>query len=89
MTGAGRIEMKFHGPWQKAAGRPTMTYETDEPVLLEDILSAMEDLFGSGFSSHGEGLVCLLEEAGPRALKKKTTVLPGSTLVFLGTVESG
>jgi hypothetical protein len=81
--------MKFHGPWLKAAGRPTMTYETDEPVLLEELLSVLEKLFGSGFSSHGEGLVCLLEDDGPRALKKKTPVFPGSTLVFLGTVESG
>jgi len=89
LTRAGRIELRFHGPWLRVAGKPTMTYEIDGPVLLEELLSALEKIFGSGFSSHGEGLVCLLEDSGPRALKMKTPVLPGSTLVFVGTVESG
>ncbi|MDO9509299.1 MAG: hypothetical protein Q7I97_08210 [Thermovirgaceae bacterium] len=83
------IVLKFSGPWQKAAGIAEFFFETADPITLADLVEALEDRYGRDFGSHGEGLVCIFEDEGPRAIKHDDPVFPGATLLFLGTVESG
>lgn len=54
------------------------------------LIKKLEARFGEEFSSHREGLVCLYDSVkGPRALDLNEDLLPGSTILFLGIVESG
>lgn len=90
MTREPGVLLKFFGPWREAAG-------VDEKFAPSAVSLPLESLAGNLLPEAGgapvppvEGLVCLFDERnGPRALKEGELIPPGSTLLFLGTVESG
>lgn len=84
------VTLKFYGPWQRAAGVEELFMPQDGVTTVRCLLKKLEARCGEEFSSHGEGLVCLYDSGkGPRALDLDEEILPGSTILFLGIVESG
>ena len=61
-----------------------------ESILLTELMEKLGERFGGVPMSHNDGFVCLFDDKrGPAALKPHDSISPGSTLLFLGTVESG
>ena len=82
--------LKFYGPWQRAAGVEELFLPQESVTTVWCLIKKLEARFGEEFSSHREGLVCLYDSVkGPRALDLNADLLPGSTILFLGIVESG
>lgn len=84
------ILLKFSGPWRLDAGVEELFLPISENISLADLMEKIGNVFGKTSMSRSDGLVCLFDENnGPRAIKPDDIVSPGSTLLFLGTVESG
>lgn len=84
------ILLKFSGPWRLDAGVEEYFLPISESISLADLMERLGKRFGDVTMSHSDGFVCLFDDKdGPRALKPEENILPGSTLLFLGTVESG
>lgn len=84
------ILLKFSGPWRAYSGVEEHFFPTNESLSLAELLKKLEGFLVGYPGSQSDGFVCLFdEEEGPRALKQEDIVLPGSKLLFLGTVESG
>ena len=80
------VRVKCPSPWQRAAGRRNFSCRSGtcgyEP-------SGELARYGE-VSRSGEGLICLFDEEGdPKALGGDEEVPPGSTVLFLGLIESG
>jgi hypothetical protein len=89
MTGRG-LDLKFYGPWQMAAGVEEYFLPLQEDITVSNLLRKLDSAFGGGFSTRGEGLICYFGDTGePIALKMEDKVFPGSTVIFLGIIESG
>lgn len=84
------IILKFFGPWQMTAGVEDFFLALDEGITVSCLLRKLEAVFGEGFSSRVEGLICSFDDGErPRALNMEDKVFPGSTVLFLGMIESG
>ena len=82
--------LKFYGRWQRAAGVEELFLHQESVTTVWCLIKKLEARFGEEFSSHREGLVCLYDSVkSPRALDLNEDLLPGSTILFLGIVESG
>ena len=84
------ILLKFSGPWRADVGVDEYFLPISESISLAELLEKLEGVFFAYSRSHSDGFVCLFDDRnGPRALKPQDNISPGSTLLFLGTVESG
>ncbi|HON34069.1 MAG: hypothetical protein WBJ42_05620 [Thermovirgaceae bacterium] len=84
------VRVKFFGPWQRAAGAEVLFLPLEEPVKVSSLVERLAGVYGEGFPAREEGLICLFdEEGGPKALGGDEEVPPGSTVLFLGLIESG
>lgn len=90
MIGKNGILLKFSGPWRLYSGTEELFFPTNESIPLAGLLKKLEGFLEGYPGSQSEGLVCLFDEDnGPRALEHEDIVIPGSTLLFIGTVDSG
>ncbi|NBJ15514.1 MAG: hypothetical protein FNP40_08040 [Dehalobacter sp. 4CP] len=90
MTREPGVLLKFFGPWRDAAGVDEKFVPSAVSLPLESLAGELLRKAGGTAVPPGEGLVCLFDErSGPRALKDGELIPPGSTLLFLGIVESG
>lgn len=72
------------------AGVDELFLQIGEDISLAELLKELGERFGGVPMSHSDGFVCLFDDMkGPVALKPHDSISPGSTLLFLGTVESG
>ena len=84
------VRIKFFGPWQRAAGTVELFLPLEEPVTASSLVERLAGVYGERFPVREEGLLCLYdEERGPKALDGCEEVPPGSTVLFLGVIESG
>ncbi len=84
------LDLKFYGSWQIAAGVEEYFLPLQEDITVSDLLRKLDLAFDGGFSTRGEGLICYFGDTGdPIALKMEDRVFPGSTVIFLGIIESG
>lgn len=84
------ILLKFSGPWRADTGVDEHFLPMSESIYLADLIEKLGKIFGEGAKSRNDRFVCILDErTGPRALGPEDSISPGSTLLFLGIVESG
>jgi molybdopterin converting factor small subunit len=89
MRGKG-VLVKFFGPWERAAGTEELYLPLEDPVTLSHLVERLASAYGDKFPARGDGLICLYDdERGAKALDGEDEVAPGSTVLFLGLIESG
>ncbi len=90
MTNEKGIILKFSGPWRTVSGIEEYFLPMSESITLKELMKKIGSIFEADPGPRSDGFVCLFDEhSGPRAIRSDDIVSPGSTLLFLGTVESG